>query len=35
LVVINFNNSTGSVEFMKKQKIIKIPEFYQSLTSFL
>jgi len=26
LVIINFINNTGSVEFMIKQKIIKIPE---------
>jgi len=35
LVIINFINNTGSVEFMKKHKIIKIPEFYQNLTSFI
>ena len=35
LVIINFINNTGSVEFMIKHKIIKIPEFYQNLTSFI
>jgi len=35
LVVINFINNTGSVELMIKHKIIKIPEFYQNLTSFI
>jgi len=35
LVIINFINNTGSVEFMVKHKIIKIPEFYQNLTSFI
>jgi len=35
LVIINFINNTGSMEFMKKHKIIKIPEFYQNLTSFI
>ena len=35
LVIINFINNTGSVEFMIKQKIIKMPEFYKNLTSFI
>ena len=35
LVIINFIDSTGRVEFMIKQKIIKIPEYYKSLTSFI
>jgi len=35
LVIINFIDNTGSVEFMIKQKIIKIPEFYKNLTSFI
>jgi len=29
------NTSTGSVEFMIKQKIIKIPEYCKNLTSFI
>jgi len=28
LIIINFINNTGSVEFMIKHKIKKIPEFY-------
>ena len=35
LIIINFINNAGSVEFMIKHKIIKIPEFYQNLTSFI
>jgi len=35
LIIINFNNNVDSVRFMKKHKNIKIPEFYQNLTSFI
>ena len=35
LIIINFISNTGSVEFMIKHKIKKIPEFYKNLTSFI
>ena len=35
LIIINLNNNVDSVRFMKKHKNMKIPEFYQNLTSFI
>ena len=35
ILLIIDNTSTGSVEFMIKQKIIKIPEYCKNLTSFI
>lgn len=35
LIIINFNNNLDGVRFMKKYKNMKIPEFYQNLTSFI
>jgi hypothetical protein len=35
LIIINFINNADSVKFMIKHKIIKRPEFYQNLTSFI
>ena len=35
LMTISLNNSLDSVGSMKKYKNMKIPEFYQNLTSFI
>jgi hypothetical protein len=36
LIIVNFVNNAGSVEFMEKHEIIKIPEnFLKNLTSYI